>query len=380
LEQQPAASIPAAQSDPHGHDDRLLTTGRVRVALEGLMAIDRYAWNERGALQLIGSLLGPAETLYSAIRARLEPLGFTPFLTHAGQQDELLAVPVVIQRTSPRVILPAVLFLLTILTTLMAGAFYNGHDIFADPASILLGAPFSLTIMSILTAHEMGHYIVGRLRGAPVSLPYFIPLPPPLSFTGTMGAVITQREPMQDRRTILEIGLAGPIAGLVFAIPLLLYGLSTSVVGPPPSGGYAQEGNSILYAGMKYLIFGQMLPGNGLDVQLNDVAWGAWIGLLVTMLNLLPIGQLDGGHASYALLGRNADYVAYGVVAICVALGFTISETWFFWALLAMLFGPRHPPPLNDISRLSPAHVALAIFGLLLFVLLFMPAPLTIVQ
>lgn len=357
-------------------DDRLLITGRVRTALEGLMEVVRYQWNERGALLIYGQLLLPSEQAYTQIRARLEPFGFTPFLTRSGDEDELLAAPLVIARQAPRRWLPGVLFALTILTTLMAGALYKDVDIFQNPAGILAGLPFALTLLGILGTHEMGHYVVGRLRGAPVSLPYFIPLPPPLSFTGTMGAVIVQREPMEDRRTILEIGLAGPLAGLIVAIPLLLYGLSTSTVGPPPNGPYMQEGNSLIYGGLKWLVFGKMLPGGGLDVQLNDVAWGAWIGLLVTMLNLLPVGQLDGGHAAYALLGRKADYLAYGVIALCVALGIAVSETWLFWGILALLIGPRHPPPLNDIARLGRWHIALAIFGLTLFLLLFMPIPL----
>jgi membrane-associated protease RseP (regulator of RpoE activity) len=357
-------------------DDRLLMTGRVRTALEGLMEVGRYQWNERGALLIHGRLLLPSEQAYPQIRARLEPFGFTPFLTRTGDEDELLAAPLVVPRTQSRRWLPALLFSLTVLTTLMAGAMYQNVDIFQNPAGILAGAPFAFTLLGILGTHEMGHYIVGRWRGAPVSLPYFIPLPPPLSFTGTMGAVIVQREPMEDRRTILEIGLAGPLAGLAVAIPLLIYGLSTSTVGPSPTGGYMQEGNSLVYAGLKWLVFGQILPSGGLDVQLNDIAWGAWIGLLVTMLNLLPVGQLDGGHAAYALLGRKADYLAYAVIAMCIALGVGVSETWLFWGILAFLIGPRHPAPLNDIARLGKWHIALAIFGLILFVLLFMPIPL----
>jgi membrane-associated protease RseP (regulator of RpoE activity) len=360
-------------------DDRLETTGRVREALLGLFEINRYQWDEHNTLRLFGQLQLDAEPAYPQIRARLEPLGFTPFLARVATEDVITALPMVLKATPPRIVLAAVLYLLTILTTLAAGAFYNGVDVFATPSGIVAGFPFALTVMSILTAHEMGHYLVGRWRGAPVSLPYFIPMPPQISLIGTMGAVITQREPMQDRRTILEIGLAGPLAGLALAIPLLLYGLALSPVGQIPSTGYIQEGNSILYAGMKYLVHGQLLPGNGLDVQLNDIAWGAWIGLLITMLNLLPLGQLDGGHVAYALLGRRADYLGYGVVALCFALGLTVSDTWLFWGVMGILFGLRHPAPFNEISGLGKRHTALAICGLLVFVLIFMPAPLTIV-
>jgi membrane-associated protease RseP (regulator of RpoE activity) len=364
------------------HTDRLELIARVREALQGLMDIDRYAWDERGALTLRGRLSGPAAARYRAIRAGMESLGFTPFLRRAGEQDELLAVPGVVERRPARLGLPIVLFLATIVTVLMAGAAYEDVDLLSQPSRILAGVPFAATLLGILFTHEMGHYIVGRLRKAPVSLPYFIPLPPQISFTGTLGAVIVQREPMEDRKTILEIGIAGPLAGLAVAIPLLLYGLATSTVGPPPAGGYVQEGNSLLYIAAKWLIFGRFLPSGGMDVQLNPIAWGAWIGLLVTMINMLPVGQLDGGHVAYALLGRRAVYLAYAVIGLCLALGVLLPSnyTWLVWAGLAFLIGPRHPAPLNDISNLDGTHIALAIFGLLVFVLLLMPVPLLIVQ
>lgn len=373
-------NYPAAE-----HIDRLELIGRVREALRDLMHVERYQWDERGALTLHGRLAAPADALYGAIRARLETLGFTPFLRRDAGADELLAVPGVIERRKPRVGLPVALFLATIATVLLTGALNEGADPFRDPASILAGVPFAAALLGILFTHEMGHYVVGKLRRAPVSLPYFIPMPPGITFTGTMGAVIVQREPMEDRRTILEVGIAGPLAGLAVAIPLLIYGLSTSPVAAPTPAmlaqGYLQEGNSLLYAGLKYLVFGRFLPGGGMDVQLNSVAMAAWIGLLVTMINLMPIGQFDGGHIAYALLGERARYLAYAMIAACVALGLLLPNnyTWLIWGALAFFIGPRHPPPLNDISRLGLRHVALAVFGLLVFVLLFMPVPLAVV-
>ncbi len=365
--------------------DRLELTGRVREELSDLMEIDRYSWDDRGTLTLRGRLSGPADALYRAIRTRMERLGFTPFLRHDSAGDELVAMPGVIQRRPPRVWLPVALFLATIVTVVITGAMNAGVDVFSDPRAIIAGLPFATTLLGILFTHEMGHYVVGRLRHAPVSLPYFIPMPPGISLIGTMGAVIVQREPMEDRRTVLEVGIAGPLAGLIVAIPLLLYGLTLSTIGAPTpemlASGYIQEGNSLLYIAAKWLVFGRFLPSGGVDVQLSPVAWGAWIGLLVTMLNMLPIGQLDGGHVAYALLGRNADYLAYATIALCVLLGLLIPQnyTLLFLPLLALVFGPRHPAPLNDISRLGIRHIALAIIGLCVFVLLFMPAPLMIV-
>ena len=372
--------------------DRLEMTGRVRNALTGLMDIESYSWDDRGGLTLRGHVVGAAQAHYRAIRAQIETLGYTPFLRRHGTQDELFAAPGVLTRKPQRIVLPAVLFCATVLTVLLTGTLNADAAIqrspvllLQNPLRLLSGLPFAATLLAILFAHEMGHFIIGRLRGAPVSLPYFIPIPPiptpigVLTFTGTLGAVIVQREPMEDRRTVLEVGIAGPLAGLLAAIPLLLYGLATSPVATPTAEmlaqGYIQEGNSILYGLAKLAVFGHWLPANGLDVQINPIAFAAWIGLLVTMLNMLPVGQLDGGHIAYALLGRKADWLAYAMLALCLIFGVTKSLNWLVWAAMIGLIGLRHPEPLNDIEPLGWGHKALAVFGLILFILLFMPEP-----
>jgi len=160
--------------------------------------------------------------------------------------------------------------------------------------SITGGLVGGATLMAILTCHEFGHYFVARRHGVEVSLPYFIPLPPFVGF-GTLGAVIRMDKPISDRRALFDVGAAGPIAGLVVAIPLLVIGLWLSPVGPSPADG-SIEGNSILYALLKYAVHGQWLPNSNVDVQLHPMAMAAWVGLLITMINLMPIGQLDGGH------------------------------------------------------------------------------------
>lgn len=377
-------------------DDRLMLIARMRVALDGWMQIDSYSVSERLIVTLRGQLLVPADQIYRELRVRFEALGYTPILRQRGSQDELLAIPGVEVHPPQRYGLPLLLFALTVVSTLLTGALHHVDEcldttekvfgtiwqILTTPALLLSGWPFAATLLGILFAHEMGHYIVGRRRQAPMSLPYFIPLPPPIGMIGTMGAVIVQREPMEDRRTTLEVGIAGPLAGLVVAIPLLFYGLSISPVGAPPAPPpgcpaiYLQEGNSLFYGAAKLLLFGQFLPANGVDVQLSPVAWAAWIGLLVTMLNLMPVGQFDGGHVAYALLGDRAIYLAYATVGMCFFLGIFVNNIWFFWAILAIIMGLRHPPALNDISRLRGPHVALAILGLVVFVVLFMPNPL----
>jgi membrane-associated protease RseP (regulator of RpoE activity) len=332
-----------------------------------------------------GRLLRDAESAYEALRERFRALGYTPSLQRQGESEVVIAHRGVITTQPSRVWINLVLFIATLLATLLTGAVNevgqmvtNGEMIVPAllnrPILLLSGLPFALTIMSILLAHEMGHYLVGRRYNAPVSLPYFIPMPLVTPF-GTMGAVIVQRAPFEDRKSLFDIGVAGPLAGMVVAIPLLIYGLATSHVGPiqPPA---LLEGNSILYLTIKYLIFGRILPGNGVDVMLNPIAWAAWGGLLVTALNLMPVGQFDGGHTLYALLGRRAWSIAMGVVVLLVAMGF-LWPGWFIWALLALAFGARHPAPLNDLSLLDGKRRLVAIGVLILFVLIFTPIPLT---
>jgi membrane-associated protease RseP (regulator of RpoE activity) len=197
---------------------------------------------------------------------------------------------------------------------------------------------------------------------------------------GTMGAVIRLRSPIRNRKQLFDIGVAGPLAGLVVAIPLLLYGLSTSPVEPPPvRTPYLQEGNSLLYLGLKYLVHGRILPGGGLDVSMNAITYAAWIGLFVTCLNLLPLGQLDGGHIAYALFGRRAWWLARSAALGLLVLGFTGWMGWFLWVILPFALGLQHPPPLNDHTPLDRRRKALGVLMILIFILVFTPVPFKVV-
>jgi len=262
------------------------------------------------------------------------------------------------------------------------------------------GVAFAATLMGILVCHEAGHYFVGRRHGVPVSLPYFIPLPPQISL-GTMGAVIRMDEPISDRNALFDVGASGPIAGLVVAIPLLVVGLSLSELKPPSPEGLI-EGNSILYALLKYAMFGRWLPGDGLDVQLHPMAFAGWVGLLITMINLMPIGQLDGGHVARAAIGDAHERwsarlhvalpligAATGLVMLAIALEAEQDLTdallyasygvgpWMIWALLLGVMrrqaGEYHPP-VGDVP-LDPARRRRAIGMLVVFVLIATPVP-----
>jgi membrane-associated protease RseP (regulator of RpoE activity) len=233
--------------------------------------------------------------------------------------------------------------------------------------------------MTILGAHELGHYFAARYHKVPVTLPYFIPLPlPPI---GTLGAFIRLKAPVKNKRALLDVGAAGPLAGLLFAIPILIYGLSISPVELLPAGGYTLEGNSILYALAKMAVKGQILPNGTEDVFLSQIAWAGWVGLLVTGLNLIPVGQLDGGHIAYALFGKRARIFYWPVLITLIALViFTRTYMWALWAVLLFFLGRIYAEPLDDVTPLDSRRQVLAITSLVLFLLVFVPIPLRLIE
>ena len=393
----------AFNAQPPEPGSGLETLAELRSALNSVMALDSHTALEGGAYEFRGRLVVDSAEAFEHIYDRFTASGYTPMLFRRDGQEVVLARRGVLKpkRLNPQVNL--ILFALTILSTLLSGmlidpspalevwAREHGQDVFSaalqNPAFLLDGLPYALTLLGILGVHEMGHYVLGRLHHADVSLPYFIPLPPLgfLSF-GTMGAVILMRSPIKNRRQLFDIGAAGPLAGLAIAIPLLIVGLATSPV-QPISAPAIQEGNSILYLLLKLWIKGRVLPGDGVDVFLNAVAFPAWFGLFITSLNLLPIGSLDGGHVTYALFGRRQWRIARTIWLIMLSFGivllFRLPELglniWLLWAVLVQLFGMAHPPPLDDITPLDAKRRAVGIFALILFVLLIVPLPLTVI-
>ena len=321
-------------------------------------------------------LQDPAEC-YDELRRRFEAHGYTPAVNDEGDRIALLALPVVFDHPDSRRIVNLLLFIATILSTLFAGAYYETGTL-EGALQIWRGWPFSLSVLLILGAHELGHYFAARHHNVPVTLPYFIPMP--LSLCGTFGAFIRLQGPVSTRRALFDVGAAGPLAGLVFALPILFYGLATSDIGPNIPGSF--EGNSLLYLVAKFAVFGRLLPGGGQDVYLNQVAWAGWVGLFVTGLNLLPVGQLDGGHVAYALLGKRAERLFWPVIvglALIVVYAYlrgAYALTWVLWIFMLLAFGRFHARPLEDISPLDPRRRALAVFTLGLFFLTFVPFPL----
>jgi Zn-dependent protease len=296
------------------------------------------------------------------------------------------------------------LFLTTLFTTTASGAYMQHGDGGMWPLSD--GLSYSIPLMAILLCHEMGHYLAARVHRVPASLPYFVPLPPQVGLFGTMGAVILQSR-TSDRRKLIDIGAAGPLAGLVVAIPVLAYGLHLSPIGPATGG--LQEGNSLLYAVLKRLVCGMWLPAHGLDVNLHPMAFAGWAGLFVTMLNLIPISQLDGGHVAIAFFGNRYGRVSQllrrmllplaGAVTLAVyfstarelaraglldrlspwSIAIPAGMQWLVWyvmlGLLRRLSGGIDHPPVDD--RPLPPSRAL-VFGAVAisFLTTFMPIPL----
>jgi membrane-associated protease RseP (regulator of RpoE activity) len=270
----------------------------------------------------------------------------------------------------PRIIWNVLLFFLTLLTTLLAGALQEGVNPLKNPEQIPRGFPFALALMGILLAHELGHYLVARGHGMDVTLPYFSPAP---SFIGTFGAFIKMRSPARDRRMLLDIGAAGPLVGVAVSIPLLILGLSLSEVKPIEGQMGTNLGDSLLLWVISKLVVGNLPPGH--DVVIHPVGFAGWIGLLVTSLNLLPVGQLDGGHVLYALLGEKQIKISKFGFAGLLALGILGWEGWLFWGLLLWIMGFRHPPPLEWWVPLDRRRKIIGWATIAVFILTFIPVP-----
>lgn len=270
----------------------------------------------------------------------------------------------------PRIRFNVILFLITLLTTVLAGALQEGVNPFADPRGLYRGIPFSFSLMGILLAHEFGHYWAARKHGLSVTLPYFIPAPP---IIGTFGAFIKMRSPVRDRRTLMDVGAAGPLVGIVAAVPLLIAGLRLSEVRPVQGEAGIHLGSSLLLWFLSRIVVGP-LP-EGYDIVIHPVGFAGWIGLLVTALNLLPAGQLDGGHVGYALFGERQNLISKIVFAALVLLGILGWQGWLVWAVLLWFLGLRHPAPSEWWVPLDRKRKIIGWATAAVFVLTFIPVP-----
>jgi len=357
-----------------------------------------------------GHIYGDPAEAYDQLAAQLRPFGVTPLFRQEKEQHAILIVQGTINPRPSNPWINLLLFILTVFSVIFAGTLFSYSGPLPDDIpgmlrtvlqNLQVGLPFAVSLLAILVAHEFGHFLAGRYHKTHVTLPYFIPFP--LSPFGTMGAFIQLKEPPKNKRVLLDIGLAGPIVGLVVAVPILLFGLSLSHIEPiqvAPGQGFQIEGNSLLYLLSKFLIFRQWLPapssfGNlppllywvryfftghplpigGYDVIIHPIAWAGWAGLLVTALNLIPAGQLDGGHLLYTLFGRRAQILWPFILGALLLLGFVWSG-WWLWAFLILVLGRIYAEPLDQITQLDRSRVAMAVLGLVIFILVFTPVPL----
>jgi len=252
-----------------------------------------------------------------------------------------------------------------------------------SPVSLILhGLWYSGTVLAILGCHELGHYLACRYYDVDASLPFFLPVP--LFPSGTLGAFIRIREPIPQKHILFDIGIAGPIAGFLVAVPALFAGIAMSNIvalpDPLPSGTL-MFGEPLIYKLASRLLWGAVPAGH--DLNLHPMAFGAWFGLLATALNLFPVSQLDGGHISYSVLGRKSSYVTLAAIGVGVALSF-LARSWLVWSVLMILMltviGRHHPPVFDEDTPLDRTRMWLALFALVMFILCFMPVPLDFVR
>ncbi len=354
-----------------------------------------------------------SEAAFDRLYNALKPMGLTPLFRVEDGRHIVKIIEGLPKGSQPNRLVNLVLFILTILSVLLTGALYSSEGRMPDSAMgwinlfITKGWPFAVSIIAILGTHELSHYFVGRYHGLNVTLPYFIPFP--FSPFGTMGAFINMKDVPRNRKALIDVGVAGPLGGLVIAIPVLLIGLALSPLDTlssdlPAGMSLQMEGNSLLYLLAKFVVFGEWLPkpvdfGNlspllywiryfftghpspigGTDVLLHSVAWAGWAGLLVTGLNLIPAGQLDGGHIWFVLFGEKASKIIYPIIlAAMMVMGF-FWQGWWLWALIIFFLGRFHAEPLDMITPIDGKRKVLGWIAVIVFILTFVPVPLLII-
>lgn len=270
-----------------------------------------------------------------------------------------------------RYLLPLALFVLTVFTTLFAGALQQGINIIEEPLRFWEGYPFSVSIMTILLGHEMGHYFASKAHRMRATLPYFIPAP---SIIGTFGAFIKMKSPILTRRALIDIGAAGPLVGFFLATLASVVGLKMSKVVPVTGGeDFFRLGDSILFSLLVRITLGEVPQAH--DVLLHSVAFAGWIGLFVTSVNLIPVGQLDGGHIAYGLFGRYHYFLSRACFLILAIIGIFYWYGWLVWAVLLLILGLDHPPILIWESPLSKGRKIVGTLSFVIFILTFIPVP-----
>lgn len=274
------------------------------------------------------------------------------------------------QKPEIKIVTPVVLFFITFIAVIFAGAFQYGVNPFTDISEAYKGLPFALVLMAILLSHEMGHFLVSKHHDVVATLPYFIPAP---NILGTFGAFIRMKSPIPDRNALVDIGAAGPLAGFLVALPALIIGIKLSPLVPIASLSGITLGDSLLVKLLSFLIRPD-IPA-GYEIGLNPIAFAGWIGMFVTAMNLIPIGQLDGGHIAYALFGKWYNAIARLALITLVVMGIWGWEVWLFWALIILILGIRHPSPMDPYQPLDTKRRIIGIIAMIILIITFIPMP-----
>ena len=362
-------------------DPRMLGVEEQPEVVREVMDV-RIATEQSGVTIFRGRLKTSAESAFARLKdesaERTVPL---------VQQDEqfgsaILLMPKAVEEATlerpTRPWLHWLLFGLTFLTTTWAGAMHQGVNLLEEPARFATGLPYSIGLLLILGVHELGHFFTARHHRIRVTPPFFIPVPFAL---GTFGAFIQMKSPTEHRRALFDVAVAGPLAGLLVAVPALMIGLQNAEVLAPdaePSRslmGGTSVGSSLLFALISKLMLGEQLQ-QGYVLRLGPLAFSGWLGLLVTALNLLPIGQLDGGHMARAMFGRRVGEMISSVALWSLfLLAIFVWPGLLFWAILVFFIAGRGTPPLNDLTPISPARTWLGYATFLILALILIPLP-----
>jgi membrane-associated protease RseP (regulator of RpoE activity) len=347
---EPAARANAAEFDPR--------------SLGRFMLVEGIRFNH-----VLGRIHEPVKENIARMQELMRSHGLVGFFRREGGGHSV-AFAVEPARKPTRMWLHAVLLGATILTTMFVGALHVNANPLSNPFDILKGWPFSLGVILVLGSHELAHYLVARRLGVDATPPYFLPVPHPM--TGTMGAFIRIRSAVPSRSALVRVGAAGPIVGFAVAVPVAVVGLALSRYQPVEPQGGIPLGSPLLFSLLAQLLHGSAPAGT--DLMLHPVAFAGWLGMFVTALNLVPAGQLDGGHITYAILGRHYRAFTFVVLGLLLAGGL-VWMGWPFWAMMTAAFGLQHPPPLDDVTPLSRADVLLALTALAVMVMSFTPVP-----
>ncbi len=324
------------------------------------------------------------EENFDSLRKTLSKKGYIPMLKHEKGEDIIYVIKKQKKKEKPIWVNFALLAAVIITTVLTGSMLYQGsYDIWSmknpldifKPINLLYGGLlFAFPLMSILFIHEMGHYYISKKHNIATSFPFFIPIPPILPYfnIGTFGAIISSREPMPDKKALFDVGFAGPLAGFIVAIPVTIFGIATAETVAQVSVDQIPAGTTVFSSSLLIDVLIELVRDipSGYTIDMNPVLFAGWVGLLITSINLLPAGQLDGGHIFRSVLGDKQKYVAWAVIFLMVFTG------WFFFVIIILfMMGASHPPPLNDNTKLDNKRKMLFILAVLILVLCFIPFP-----